>query len=108
MILIVGVFGLGVLRGSGLARRGWRALPKSDAVGDACTSAEVQTIELGLVNDMPDRMLRLSRWQQRCQRCFEDIPLGSEIKHFAEGWCHSWCDRRHVGRTVFLPGQQLE
>ena len=95
-MLLVGVFGLGVLLGSGLARRGWRALPKSDVVEDAFTSAEVQTIELGLVNDMPDRVLRLSRWPQRCQRCFEDIPLGSEIKHFEEGWCHSCCDRKHV------------
>ena len=79
-------------------------MPERDAVEDASTNAEVQTIELGLVNDIPDRMLRLSRWPQRCQRCYEDIPLGSQIKHFEEGWC----DRKHVGRTVFLPGQQLE
>ena len=91
-----------------MQRSGVRALPKSDAAEDVSTSAEVQTIELGLVNDMPGRMLRLSRWPQRCQRGYEDIPLGSQIKHFEEGWCHSWCDRKHVGRTVFLPGQQLE
>ena len=54
------------------------------------------------------RTLARSRLPQRCQRCFEHIPIGSGVRQFTEGWCHMWCDKQRVEWKVFLPGQHLE
>ena len=59
---------------------------------------EVQTVELGLVREVPDRTHHNCQWAQRCQRCLEPIKPGETIVHYREGWCHPACRFQPVAR----------
>ena len=58
----------------------------------------VQTVELGLVREVPQRTFNSSQWAQRCQRCLEPINQGEPIAKYGEGWCHTACRFRPVAR----------
>ena len=70
----------------------------------------VQTLELGLVREVPRRTFRNyvraavvtatphSQWTQWCKRCLEPIKLEEPIAEFGEGWCHMACRFQHVAR----------
>ena len=106
--VIVTVFACGVTMGWGCAPECWRVTPEMTLMKAMRIDTETQTSELGLIQDTPMRTLARSRLPQRCQRCFEHIPIGSGVRQFTEGWCHRWCDKQRVGWKVFLPGQHLD
>ena len=70
----------------------------------------VQTLELGLVREVPRRTYRSyvraavatamphSQWEQWCKRCLEPINRQEPIAEYSEGWCHTACRFRPVAR----------
>ena len=59
---------------------------------------DVQTVELGLVREVPERTHNNCQWAQRCQRCLEQINPGEAIVKYREGWCHPACRFQPVAR----------
>ena len=101
-VMIITGFAGGVTMGWGCARKCWRVAPEEIWMKAMRIDTETQTSELGLIQDAPMRTLARSRLPQRCQRCFEHIPIGSGVRQFTERWCHMWCDKQRV------EGQHLE
>ena len=106
--MIITVFACGVTMGWGCARKCWRVTPGMTLTKAMRIDTETQTSELGLIQDAPMRTLARSRLPQRCQRCFEHIPIGSGVRQFTEVWCHTWCDKQRVEWKVIFPGQHLD
>ena len=84
--MIITAFAGGVTMGWGCARKCWRVTPEKILMKATCIDIETQTSELGLIQDAPMRTLARSRLPQRCQRCFEHIPIGSGARQFTDAY----------------------